>query len=305
MKIDLTSKKSHFSSADDALNNMLGGGYAVAVEPKGSAVELDLDCLVDYKGQPFKPYSQEKLLELAEDIKVNGIISPIIVRKTELGKYQILAGHNRRYAAQLIGLTKVPCIIKEVDDKQAQNIMLSTNLCQREQLLPSEKAFAYKMLLDVAEESSLSLDDIAKTFNEQKRNMYRYVRLTYLIDDFLEQVDNGTLSFISAVNISYLSPDEQDVLYCFVADNKKKISVKQSEMLKSAFSLSGKLTSNLLDEIFFPKKKKKNELTLKVSNYQLAIIKESISKRVSELSPEIYSQIMELLEKAVVIDIEE
>jgi len=159
-----------------------------------AVTQIQLDMLVPFEGQPFKPYSQEKLMELVEDIKINGILSPVIVRIINDGKYQILAGHNRTNAGRLAGLTTVPCIIKQCDDNEAMLIVVNTNLNQRQELLPSEKAFAYKMQLEAMKRQAgrpkdnsrqvvgnlETADIIGQNSNESGRQIQRYIRLTYV-----------------------------------------------------------------------------------------------------------------------------
>ncbi|MEG2720522.1 MAG: ParB/RepB/Spo0J family partition protein [Oscillospiraceae bacterium] len=139
-KLDLKSKCSA-SSVNEAFSTLMGGGVA-------KVTEIPIEMLVPYNNQPFKPYSEEKLQLLAEDIQNNGVLNPVLVRQVDEDKFQILAGHNRVNACKKINMYNVPCIIKNVTDVEAELIMLNTNLNQRDELLPSEKAFAYKMQMD-------------------------------------------------------------------------------------------------------------------------------------------------------------
>ncbi len=231
--------------------------------------QLPVAKLIPFEGQPFRPYPIEKLRELAEDIKDNGILSPIIVRPY-VGRYQILAGHNRTSAAKLIGLDTVPCIIKEVDDNTARLIVVNTNLNQREELLPSEKAFAYKMqveALKAAGTNGPSVSEAAEQNSTNRKEVYRYIRLTYLIKPLLDMTDEKVLPFRVAVNLSYLKEGEQSRLHEYITVYRKAISLDQSELLKM-HSKDGSFVYAALDEVFTkqpaedkPAKKKKVQIS--------------------------------------------
>lgn len=242
--------------------------------------ELPVAKLIPFEGQPFRPYSTEKLQELAEDIKDNGILSPIIVRPY-VGRYQILAGHNRTSAAKLIGLETVPCIVKEVDDNTARLIVVNTNLNQREELLPSEKAFAYKMQMEAMKQqgkrTDLTSDQvdrkletaeyIAQSNSISGPQVRRFVRLTYLIKPLLDMVDEKQLAFMVGVNLSFLKENEQTRLHEYITVHRKSISLDQSELLKM-HSKDGTFGYKALDEVFTkqpaedkPAKKKKVQIS--------------------------------------------
>lgn len=268
-KIDLKSKVTANSSAE-AFSMLLGGR-------KQGVQELPIDRLIPYENQPFRPYPQEKLIALAEDIRENGVLSPILVRQIGEEEYQILAGHNRVNACKMLGMETVPGIIKAVDDNQAALIMLNTNLNQRDQLLPSEKAFAYKMQMEAMKQqgkrTDLSLSpldtlcdgslspldtridtgkEIGDKNSESRANVFRYIRLTYLIRPLLDRVDNGDLPFRAGVNLSYLTEQQQDSLLNYVDTYNLKIRLEQSESLKDLSKISEPQGFQLskLDEVF-------------------------------------------------------
>lgn len=247
------------NSSDEAYSLLMGG-------KKQGVQELPIARLVPYENQPFRPYPQEKLLALAEDIRENGVLSPILVRLIGEDEYQILAGHNRVNACKLLGMETVPGIIKAVDDNQAALIMLNTNLNQRDQLLPSEKAFAYKMQMETMKQqgkrtdlTSSQLDTrldtgevIAKDSKDSRASVFRFIRLTFLVRPLLDRVDNEELSFMAGVNLSYLTDQQQDTLLDYVDTYNLKVSLDQSEKLKELAKHSEPqgFQVNQLDEVF-------------------------------------------------------
>ena len=200
---------------------------AVAPPPAETAVkDLPLDLLDPWRdeahrAQPFKPYAEKELLELAENIRQNGVISPIRVRSSPFvpGRFQILAGHNRVAAARLAGLTTVPAITLQATDDEAKLILVDSNLYQREHLLPSEKAFAYKLKMEALSHQGVacgrvghkSRDAISDT--DSGRQVQRYIRLTHLIPELLEKMDREEIALSVGVELSYLDEySQQDVL---------------------------------------------------------------------------------------------
>lgn len=211
--------------------------------------ELSLDRLTPFEGQPFKPYTEEKLRELADDIARNGILSPVIVRPLE-NTFQILAGHNRVNAAKLAGLMVAPCIVKDVDDDTARLIMINTNLNQREELLPSEKAFAYKMQLDTMKRQGArtdltsgqfvqklpgknSIEIVADQAGENYKQIQRYIRLTELTPPLLDMVDEKKLPLLSGVYLSYCTASAQQQLLGFMRRRRiATVKLEQAQLIK-------------------------------------------------------------------------
>lgn len=262
MKIDTSNLTANPSSAFSALL----GGESVKQGQKNNQTGLSIDELIPYENQPFHPYNDEALLELADDIQMNGILSPVIVRPYN-GKYQILAGHNRTEAAKLVGLKTIPCIIKDVDDDTAALIMTNTNLCQRQGLLPSEKAFAYLTQMKALKNKHISDtgSEVAAQNNDSRTNIFRYVRLTSLYSPILEWVDNGTLPFRAGVNISYISSVSQELLHDIVVENDLKISLKQSEQLKTyATECDGELSQDTIINVLMKKPAAKTPKKIKL-----------------------------------------
>ncbi len=266
MKIDLKSKLSA-PTPKEAFNMMLGGTSQKDIR------ELEISSLIPYPNQPFRPYSEEKLLELAEDIKENGVLSPVIVRPMEDG-YQILAGHNRVNASKLAGLLTVPCIVKDFDDAMAQLVLVNSNLLQRQELLPSEKAFAYKMQLDAIKQqgkrSDLTLyplgtkldsgDNLAKINNDSRTNIFRFVRLTSLTPELLSAVDSNDLPLRAGVELSYLNEETQSRLLEYIEAYHTKIDLKAAELLR-AKSDSGDLTRDKIISLLSKPPKEPKEKT--------------------------------------------
>lgn len=262
MKIDLEENK-NYSNPASAFMSMMGGG-----EPKGSITQLPIEQLVPYpKQKTFRRYRQEKLIELSNSIKNQGILSPVIVRPIEKdgqSLYQILAGHSRTEAAKMAGFSQIPCIIKDVDDKTADEIFVYTNLNQREKLLPSEKAAAYKLLMDSVEDEECPLgtaEEIAEQKNESRRQIFRYLRLNNLIQPFLDQVDNDVLAIRAGVNISYFNEKSQYLLHDYAEDHKIKLSLKHTETLRKKAD-GDELTYSMLNEVLKKPVKKKTSIKL-------------------------------------------
>jgi ParB family chromosome partitioning protein len=216
---------------------------------------LPLDLLDPYPNNPFKPYRSEQLEELAESILEMGIMNPILVRRKDGGRYEILAGQNRTAAARLLEHTAIPCIIREADDDTAAIIVTENNLRHREFLLPSEKGFAFKMQLESMKRQAgrprknvsqcethiagmRSDQELAEKSGDSRATIQRYIRLTYLIPDFLDMVDEGSLAFTPAVEISYLGqPEQKTVLKYFFHDKKGLLDIKTAKLLRERSSM--------------------------------------------------------------------
>lgn len=225
------------------------GGLGLTTSMQLTQLPLDiLDAWVDESGiaQPFKPYPPEKLNELAENIKANGVIEPICARPKTDGRFQIVAGHNRVAAAKLAGLPTIPALVKQMDDAEAAIRMVDSNLQHREKLLYSEKAFAYKTRLDAMKRQGqrpnstsgpvgqkLSRDELADKSGESSRQIQRYIRLTFLHPTLLELVDDEKFAFRAAVEVSYLDLTAQGILLTVMEEAKCKApSMAQASQLR-------------------------------------------------------------------------
>ena len=233
-------------------------------ESKEKIEEIDISLIDDFKEHPFKVIVNDELLNLEKSIKENGILNPTIVRKKDNGRYEMISGHRRKFASNRIGLEKIPCIIKDLTDEEATIYMVDSNL-QREELLPSEKAFAYKMKYEALKnrrnlmrplDTSLRpvvtvvrTDDLIGEENgESGRQIQRYIRLTYLIPELLEKVDSKEIAFRPAVELSYLSKEEQEDLFDYINCNQTTPSLSQAIKLKK-MSLNGELDVDVLEEL--------------------------------------------------------
>lgn len=229
---------------------------------KGKAetvVILNPNEITDFPNHPFKITDNEEMDNMVESIKAIGVKEPILVRPKLNGGYEMIAGHRRNYATKKAGLNGIPAIVREMTDEEATIIMVDSNI-QREKILPSEKAFAYKMKMEALShqgkqetsrqlgEKLVSADLVGKNNGESGRQVQRYIRLTELITGLLNMVDTGKISFNPAVEISYLSKEEQNLLLHCINKYDATPSLTQSIYLKK-LSQEGKLTTDKLEEV--------------------------------------------------------
>jgi len=207
-----------------------------------SVNEIELTKLYTFKNHPFKVKDDERMQEMVESIKKSGVLVPGVVRKREEGGYEIISGHRRKRACELAGLKTMPMLIKKYTDDEAVIAMIDSNL-QREEILPSEKAFAYKMKLEALSHqgkttscqvgTKLRSDDMAgKELGESARQIHRYIRLTELVSPLLDMVDEKKIKFIPAVELSYLTDSQQRILLEIINDESVVPSLSQAQQLK-------------------------------------------------------------------------
>lgn len=221
-------------------------------------VNLSLKDLVPYEAQPFHVIDDEAMTELAESVKIVGVLVPIIVRQIKNNKYEIISGHRRKRACEIAGVTEIPATIMELDDDEAAIMLVDCNL-QRENLLPSEKAYAYKLKLDAIKHQGkreiLDADDeillisseiIGKDADKSGRQIRRYIRLTELILDLLDKVDKKIIPVTAGAEISFLNVKMQVALNNQIEFVECKVNLQQAKKLKKKF-LDGTLNE---DEIF-------------------------------------------------------
>lgn len=231
---------------------------------KEQRTEMPLSDLHPFEGHPFKVLDDELMEQTVESIKQIGVVSPLIVRPDPEGGFEILSGHRRLHAAQLAGLETVPVIVKEMDDDAAIIFMVDSNL-QRENILPSERAFSYKMKLEamkhqgergdltsgqVGQKSvgTVSRDIVAEQAGDSSRNVQRFIRLTNLIPEILDMVDEKKIAFNPAVELSYLKPSEQKEFLEAMDYAQASPSLSQAQRLKK-LSQEGGCTLDAMCEV--------------------------------------------------------
>lgn len=250
---------------------------------RDSVQDIPISQISDFPEHPFKVKQDEAMLEMAESVRQYGVLVPGLVRQLEDGSYQMVSGHRRKLASELAGRDTIPCIVRDLTDDEAVIIMVDSNL-QRERVLPSEKAFAYKMKLDAmrrqagrpSKENLSPLETnlrtsavIAQATGDSRAQVDRFIRLTNLIPEILDMVDDGRIAFRPAVELSYLTEQEQSALYDTMGREDCTPSLAQAIKMK-AFSRDGKLTDAVILSIMAEEKPNQKE--------QFRIPKERISK---------------------------
>ena len=262
--------------------------------------ELPLSELHPFEGHPFRVVDDEDMEKTVESIKEYGVLTPAIVRPDPYGGYEIIAGHRRHHASGLAGKETMPVIIRDMDDDAAIILLVDSNL-HRENILPSERAYAYRMKLDAIKhqgkatsrqlgEKSLSVAQISTAANESQRQIHRYVRLTELIPQLLDMVDEKKLAFNPAVEISYLSREEQAQLIEAMDFAQATPSLSQAQRLKK-MSQEGTCTldamCNVMNEV---KKGELDRVTFKTDSLRKYFPKSYTSKQMED-------KIIQLLEQ--------
>ena len=237
--------------------------------------EIELYKIGEFPDHPFRVIDDDKMEEMVKSVKEHGVLLPVIVRKRGEGNYQMISGHRRKRACELAGIDKIKCIVKELTDDEATILMVDSNI-QREEILPSEKAFAYKMKLEAMKhqgkrvdleenETSRPLDGklesaerMGEEVGESARTIQRYIRLTYLIPELLEQVDKKRIAFRPAVELSYLSEENQYVVVNIFEFDEVTPSLSQAIRLKK-LEQEGNLTEEKIEEILQQEKPNQKE----------------------------------------------
>ena len=233
--------------------------------------KIKIDELIPFKNHPFKVRTGEEQTELLESIRANGTLVPIIVRSSSAGKYEIISGHRRVEACKELRIDTIPAIVKELTNEEAVITMVDANL-QRENLLPSEKAFAYKMKMEAMKSQGKRTDltscqvgtrlrtdkQIANNSEESARQVQRYIRLTYLIPELLKMVDEQRIAFTPAVEISYLSERQQKLLYEEIVFADATPSLSQAQRIRR-FSEQGRLSVDVVFAVLSEEKPNQKE----------------------------------------------
>ena len=240
-------------------------------------IPMQLSELKPFSEQPFKVLDNADMDELVESIKINGVLSPIVVRPHPEGGFEILSGHRRAKACEKAGITEVPVVVKNLDDDTAIILLVDSNL-QREHILPSEKAFAYQMKLEAMNrrgqrtdltcsqfgdklEGRKSSDILAEQAGESKNQIFRYIRLTELIDPILEMVDNKEIAMNAAVELSYLGSKEQVEVKQAMESEDGPPSIEQAKKIRRFYE-EGRLNPDVILSIMQEHKEEKIKITL-------------------------------------------
>ena len=229
--------------------------------------EIPLDQLKPFKNHPFKVRDDQRMLDTVDSIREYGVLVPAIARPDPEGGYELISGHRRKRGCEMAGLQTMPVIIRDLDDDAAVLVMVDSNI-QREELLPSERAFAYKMKLEALKHQGARMDltscqvgtklradeKLAESVNESARTVQRFIRLTELISELLDMVDERKLAFNPAVEVSYLKRDEQRMLLEAMDAEQTTPSLSQAQRLKK-FSQEGRLAEEAMSAIMSEEKK--------------------------------------------------
>lgn len=221
--------------------------FGIDQEQTGQVLDVPIRELFPFQNHPFKVLDDEKMAQTVESVRENGILVPIMVRNRPEGGYEVISGHRRKHAAEIVGLETVPVIIRDLTDDEAVIAMVDANL-QREEILPSEKAFAYKMKLQAVSrvkgrpkkegqvvpnfQGMKSTEVVAEGTGESYKQIQRYIRLTELRPDLLEMVDNKKIKFNPAVELSYITPNEQYLLLEVMKEDDVVPSLSQAQQIK-------------------------------------------------------------------------
>ena len=259
--------KSGLNVALKGLDDIFSTEESRQEEQREQVQQIPVSELFPFKNHPFKVLDDDSMTRTVESISQFGVLAPLIARPRPEGGYEIISGHRRKHAAELANLDTVPVIVRNMEDDAATILMVDSNL-QREHILPSERAFAYKMKLDAIKNQGArsdltsrqvvgkleAADVIGKTTDESGRQVQRYVRLTNLIPELLNMVDEKMISFNPAVELSYLSPEQQQEMIKAMDDTQNAPSVSQAKRIKE-LAQKGQFTSDAVVAIMGEEKK--------------------------------------------------
>ena len=278
--------KSNASGLLTSLDNLFTTQEQRDAAKRDVVLDLPLDQIGDFPNHPFKVRQDEAMMEMMESVQLHGVLVPGLVWQLADGSYQMVSGHRRKLASRLAGLNTLPCIVRDLTDDEAIIVMVDSNL-QREKVLPSEKAFAYRMKLEAMRrqqgertdltcvpvghklETKRSRELLAANSPDSNTQIQRYIRLTYLLPEILTMVDDSKIAFRPAVELSYLAEKEQRILYDAMGHADCTPSLAQAIKMKS-FSREGKLSEAVIRSIMAEEKPNQKE--------QFRIPKERISK---------------------------
>ena len=251
-----SASKINLTSYDDLLSGSV---------PSEDVREVAIEELYSFTDHPFKVKDDEEMKELVESVKTQGIMTALLVRPLKKGGYEIISGHRRKHAAELAGLERVPVIVREMDKDSAVRAMVDSNL-QREHILPSEKAFAYRMKMEAMNHQGISggnsAKEVGKGSNDSARQVYRYIRLTYLMNTLLKAVDEDIIKLQVGVELSYLSHIDQELVEEVHDSTGKYPSLEQAKQLRKHRE-ENTLTKEVVRLLIIGEPKKKTTITLK------------------------------------------
>lgn len=285
-----SAKNIQMTSYEDLFQVSENGG------PEGEKVqEIVLTELFPFRDHPFKVLDDEAMTDTVESVKMHGVLVPGIARPRAEGGYEIVSGHRRKRASELAGLETMPVIVREMDDDEAVLMMVDSNL-QRENILPSEKAWAYRMKLEAIKRKAgrpakgnsrqlgenLSVEEISANSNDSARNIHRFIRLTELVPSMLQLVDDKKLPFNPAVELSYLTKEEQMKLSEKMAELSHVPSLEQAKRLRK-FSQEGKLGEDVIEAIMTEERRTPPQVTLKGERLRQYFSEEYTQKQIEDV----------------------
>ena len=249
----------------DSFDDLFGSSTEENFSHAEQVVEVPLEDLHTFQNHPFRVLDDEKMEETVESIKKYGVLMPGIARPRKEGGYEIIAGHRRKRGCELAGKTTMPVFIREYTDDEAVVIMVDTNI-QREDILPSEKARAYRMKYEAMKHQGKlggnTLEILGEQAGESRKTVQRYIRLAYLSDELLELVDKKKLGFLQGVEISYLSKEEQKWVFAVASTQKGTVSITQAGKLKE-YAKRGELTQVVVELLLSEQKASERKVTIK------------------------------------------
>lgn len=274
--------------------HLIGYEELLSVPTIAGASDIPLEQLHEFKNHPFHVVEDEAMMELVESIKTNGILSPAIARRRPEGGFELISGHRRKHAAKLAGLEKMPVFVKEMTDDEAVIVMVDANI-QREEILPSERAFAFKMKMEAmkhqgvtsghnvpkqkkstsghyvpkSNDANHTAEMIGSEFGITGRQVKRYIRLTYLIPELLELLDMKKLTFINAVDISFFPEDAQREIYDYIS-KKNKLTKDKIGKIKNAFSTNEDVSVDEVGAILYEKSNTIKQVYFSLTETQIA-----------------------------------
>lgn len=285
-----SAKNIQMTSYEDLFQVSENGG------PEGEKVqEIALAELFPFRDHPFKVLDDEAMADTVESVKTHGVLVPGIARPRAGGGYELVSGHRRKRASELAGLETMPVIVREMDDDEAVLMMVDSNL-QRENILPSEKAWAYRMKLEAIKRKAgrpakgnsrqvgenLSVDELSANSNDSARNIHRFIRLTELAPSMLQLVDDKKLPFNPAVELSYLEKEEQVKLSEKMAELSHVPSLEQAKRLRK-FSQEGKLGEDVIEAILTEERRTPPQVTLKGERLRQYFSEEYTQKQIEDV----------------------